>query len=665
MKQEMTSADVAALVSELVAGPNSLIDAKIGKIYQPAPEEIRIGLFLFGRGRHSLVIEAGKRVHLSKYPRPSPKNPQSFPMLLRKHILAGRITSVKQYDFDRIIEFGIIRGGVETVLVAELFSRGNVVLLDNDRKIILPMNPVTFKGRRVRSGEIYEYPQAQLSPMDATESDLKDAFATSDANIVRTIATRFNLGGVLAEEVCLSGGIEKNRAAKEVTDNDIPSIAGALKDVFSPLVSGEFKPHIVKKDIKGNGKPEPIDAVSFELGQYHDLEKEYFESFNIALDEFFGKKAAELVTEQVEIVKKEKGGILERRLQQQESAISKFEKDTEKSTSIAEKVYANYQALEEILEVLTTARNKGYSWDEIRSILKQAKDTIPTAKSIVSIDSAAGNVVVDLDGTTATIDVRKTVPQNAQVYYEKAKKLIKKRDGALRAIENTKAAMQKKQKAAPKKRKAVRKKHWYDRFRWFVSSDGFLVVGGRDADTNEDIVKKYMEKRDIVFHTHVPGAPMTVIKTEGKEVPETTLREAAEFVVSYSSIWKAGQFSGDCYWIRPEQVSKTPESGEYVRKGAFIIRGDRNYYRDVQLRVAVGLELTGETRVIGGPVSAVKKHASNVVEVIPGKFNQNDLSKKIYRIYVDELKDVQFTKQVASPDQIARMLPPGESDIKK
>ncbi|MCG7853314.1 MAG: NFACT RNA binding domain-containing protein, partial [Methanosarcinaceae archaeon] len=248
---------------------------------------------------------------------------------------------------------------------------------------------------------------------------------------------------------------------------------------------------------------------------------------------------------------------------------------------------------------------------------------------------------------------------------EKAKKLIKKRDGALRAIENTKSAMQKKQKAAPKKRKAVRKAHWYDRFRWFVSSDGFLVVGGRDADTNEDIVKKYMEKRDIVFHTHVPGAPMTVIKTEGKEVPETTLQEAAEFVVSYSSIWKAGQFSGDCYWIRPDQVSKTPESGEYVRKGAFIIRGDRNYYRDVQLGIAIGLELKGETRVIGGPVSAVKKHASNVIEVMPGKFNQNDLSKKIYRIYVDELKDVQFTKQVASPDQIARMLPPGESDIKK
>nr|WP_269848828.1 NFACT RNA binding domain-containing protein [Methanosarcina horonobensis] len=75
-----------------------------------------------------------------------------------------------------------------------------------------------------------------------------------------------------------------------------------------------------------------------------------------------------------------------------------------------------------------------------------------------------------------------------------------------------------------------------------------------------------MEKRDIVFHTQTPGAPLTVVKTGGEEVPESTLQEAAQFAVSYSSLWKAGQFSGDCYWIKSEQVTKTPESGEYLKK---------------------------------------------------------------------------------------------------
>jgi predicted ribosome quality control (RQC) complex YloA/Tae2 family protein len=662
MKQEMTSADVAALVFELSSGENSLIDAKIGKIYQPVPGELRMNLFIFDKGKDNLVIEAGKRVHMSEHIRPSPKLPHAFPMLLRKHIMAGRITFIKQYDFDRIIEIGVVRGGIDTIIVVELFSPGNIVLLDSDRKIILPMKPVTFKGRRIRSGEVYQYPEAQISPVDATEDDLKAAFSSSNSDVVRTIASRFNLGGVLAEEVCARSGIDKKTEAQSLGASEITAIASSLKDVFSPLKNKTLSPCVVKKEIKG--KLEVFDALPFELDIYSDYEVQSFPSFNKALDELFGKRSDEDVKEVVESVKKEKVGVFERRLQKQQAAIKNFGTDADKQTLVAEKVYAYYVEVEQILSVLNAAREKGYSWDEIKSIMKKAKETTPAAQRIVSIDSSSGKVVFDLDGVLATIDIRLTIPQNAQNFYDKAKKLTRKREGALRAIEDTKLAMQKREKKQSKRRKVSTKKHWYDRFRWFVSSDGFLVVAGRDADTNEDIVKKYMEKRDIVFHTQAPGAPITVIKTMGKEVPPQTLEEAAKFVVSYSSVWKSGQFSGDCYWINPEQVSKTPESGEYLRKGSFVIRGERNYFRDVQVGAAVALDLGSEPRVIGGPLSAVSKHGKHVVEVLPGKFNQNDIAKKIYKIYVDLLKDINFVKQIASPDKIAMVLPPGESDIK-
>ena len=418
-----------------------------------------------------------------------------------------------------------------------------------------------------------------------------------------------------------------------------------------------------------NGKIEPFDVVPFDLTRYSEYEKEYFDSFNTALDEFFGKKSLEQVAEVKEAEKKEKNlGVYERRLLQQEESLAKFEKEIEKNNILAEIVYANYQIIEELFSVLNGARAKGYSWDEIRSILKQAKKAVPAAQMITNIDQKTGTVTVELDGRSVNLDIRKTVPQNAQEYYEKVKKFTKKRDGAIRAIEDTRKAMKKKAaaKAAKAGRKllASRKKHWYDRFRWFVSSDGFLVVGGRDADTNEEVFKKYMEKRDIVFHTQTPGAPLTVIKTGGEEVPESTLQEVAQFAVSYSSLWKSGQFSGDCYWIKAEQVTKTPESGEYIKKGGFIIRGERNYFKDVPLGVAVGLELKGETRVIGGPVSAVRKHGDYILELTPGKFNQNDISKKIYRIYADELNDPRFVKQIASPDLVAMMIPAGESGLR-
>ena len=736
MKQDMSSADVAAVVAELSAGPKSIIDAKIGKIYQPASEEIRINLYVYHHGRDNLIIEAGKRIHLSKHFRASPDLPQSFPMLLRKYLAGGRIVSIEQHDFDRVVKIGVERAGVRSTLIVELFARGNVLIVDSENKIILPMNPITLKDRRLRSGEIYELPEAQLSPIEAKVSDLMQAFSRSTADIVRTIATRFNLGGVLAEEVCSRAGIDKSKLSKGASEEDASKISDAMHDLFSPLfrvkvackresgietevgVESELKPEAevkteigtetgieaetetgtetgtgtgaetgtetgtetgieaeapklkpqhVKKEI--NGKMETFDVLPFDLTRYSEYEKEYFDSFNTALDEFFGKKSLEQVAEIKEAEKKEKNlGVYERRLLQQEESLAKFEKEIEKNNAIAEIVYANYQIIEELFSVLNGARAKGYSWDEIRSILKQAKKTVPAAQKITNIDQKTGTVTVDLDGRSVNLDIRKTVPQNAQEYYEKVKKFSRKREGALKAIEDTKKAMLKKaaSKAAKAGRKlqASKKKHWYDRFRWFVSSDGFLVVGGRDADTNEEVFKKYMEKRDVVFHTQTPGAPLTVVKTGGEEVPESTLREAAQFAVSYSSLWKAGHSSGDCYWVKAEQVTKTPESGEYVRKGAFIIRGERNYFRDVPLGIAVGLELRGETRVIGGPASAVRAHSDYILEVTPGTFNQNDISKKIYRIYADELGDPRFVKQIASPDQVAMMVPPGESDLK-
>ncbi|ATU07529.1 ribosome rescue protein RqcH [Methanohalophilus portucalensis] len=662
MKEEMTSADVAALATELGTGEDSLVDSKIGKIYQPGESLLRIHLYIFKKGKANLLIEAGSRLHLSEYIPPSPKNPQSFPMLLRKHIMGGRITYFRQYDFDRIIEIGIKRGDDETVLVVEIFGQGNIILLDCDRKIILPMNPVTFKGRRIRSGEIYQYPEAQLTPLDVNEDQLCEVFSHSDSDVVRTLATRFNLGGILSEEVCLRSGIDKTLPASEVNPQVASKLIEAIGFLFSPLEKGELNPCTVSKP----DSKETFDVVPFDLEKYSDFEKNYYDSFNKALDDFFGKRAAKSLEQKKEATVKEKTeDVFQRRLKQQEGAIKKFEKDIEKNTSIAEKIYEHYQDIEQLLQTLLDAREKDYSWKEIQSIISDAKDALPAAKKIVNIDGSQGLVMLDLDGKKMNIDVRLTVPQNAMRYYEKAKKLEKKRKGALAAIEDTKKAMQKK-KAAPKKHfKVVHKKHWYERFRWFFSSDGFLVVGGRDATTNEELVKKYMEKRDLVFHTQAPGAPITVVKTGGKYIPDTTLQEAAEFVVSFSSIWKGGQFSGDCYWIYPEQVTKTPESGEYLKKGSFIIRGERNYYRDVPVRAAVGLELKPETRAIGGPVSAVKVRGEHVVELTPGKFNQNDIAKKIYRIYVERLKDVHFVKQIASPDKIANVLPPGESDIKK
>ncbi|WP_338098297.1 ribosome rescue protein RqcH [Methanolapillus ohkumae] len=734
MKQEMTSADVSAIVAELSTGGNSLIDGKIEKIYQTAENEIRINLYIHKRGRDDLIIESGKRLHLSKYLKESPKIPQGFPMLLRKHIMGGRITFIEQHQFDRIVKIGIIRGGEETILVAELFSRGNIILLDKNEKIILPFKPVTFKDRRIRSGETYELPAEQYNPLKTSVDEIKMVCRDSDKDIIRTLANNFNLGGLYSEEVFKRCAVDKSKPAKELTDAEFEQIHAAISEMLAPIQSGNFKPALVLKEIKNSKdkkaetdsssiskiqtmpqtqttepqtqtaapqsihqnaiapdasvsdtaaqkeeKPafvlpdgfEIFDVVAFDLVQYKAFSQIPMASFSEALDETFGKASLNAIVVKKEEVKHEKKlGVYERRLKQQTETMAKFDREIEKNTKIAETIYAHYSFIESVLSVFSASREKGYSWDEIIRIINDAKKEKKNdiVMSIVSIQPADASVTLDLKECKAVLDIRKTIPQNANVYYDAAKKFMKKKEGAKKAILDTQAALDKKDKDKDKKSASTyvlkRKKHWYDRFKWFYSSDGFLVVGGRDSDTNEEIFKKYMEKRDLVFHTQMPGAPLTVIKTEGREVPPTTLMEAATFAVSHSSLWKGKKASGDCYMIKAEQVSKTPESGEYVTKGSFIIRGERQYFNDVALELAVGLELDDETRIIGGPISAVKARAKHVIEVIPGKFNQNDLSKKIYRLYMNEVKDQKFLKQISSPDLIAMAMPPGESDIR-
>jgi len=95
------------------------------------------------------------------------------------------------------------------------------------------------------------------------------------------------------------------------------------------------------------------------------------------------------------------------------------------------------------------------------------------------------------------LDLRKTVEQNAAVYFDKAKRLKNKAQGARDAVKRFKTrleGLEKKAEAAPKKAiiKELKPKKWYEKFRWFMSSEGMLCVGGRDATTNEILVKKHM-----------------------------------------------------------------------------------------------------------------------------------------------------------------------------
>jgi predicted ribosome quality control (RQC) complex YloA/Tae2 family protein len=246
-----------------------------------------------------------------------------------------------------------------------------------------------------------------------------------------------------------------------------------------------------------------------------------------------------------------------------------------------------------------------------------------------------------------SIDIRKSVEENAADYFEKAKKDKKKIAGVNKIISSFSEKINsfaEKQEAPAAKIKAV-KQEWYEKFRWFISSDDYLVIGGRDATTNEIVIKKHTEKDDVVFHTEMPGSPFVVIKRQSKggDVPAKTLEEAAVFTAVFSSGWKRGLSTAQVFMVKPEQVSKESQPGEYIAKGAFMIYGEKKFY-DPTMSHAIGLY---NNRIIGGPLSAVKKHCKDYVEIEQGDAKLSDVAKAVQKKIGGDL------------DAILRVLPAG------
>src|SRR3989344_2392784 len=242
-----------------------------------------------------------------------------------------------------------------------------------------------------------------------------------------------------------------------------------------------------------------------------------------------------------------------------------------------------------------------------------------------------------------TLNLKKTLEQSANEYFERSKKIRKKAEGAREIIAQFKhqlADIDKKQQVEEQKiteKKTKAPLEWFEKFRWFISSEGFLCIGGRDATTNEVIIKKHADKDDTILHTEMAGSPFFAIKSNGKKIGKETIQEAADATATFSRAWKLGIGSAEVYSVTPEQVSKKAPSGEYMSKGAFMITGKRTYHQG-NVNAAIGKLENG--KVMCGPQAAVKANCKEYSIITEGKDKPSDCAKKIARKLGAEIDDV-------------------------
>ena len=778
-KRELTSVDLAALETEL----RVLAGATLQKAYEYDDDRFRLKLRHPNRGRVELFLEVGEEpfcytVDPTNVP-DAPERPTDFARMLRNRLGGRYLDPPRQYEFDRILEFPFTGEEGSATLVVELFGDGNLAVLEEDGRVVDCLRTVRLQSRTVAPGRPYEFPRSRLDPLAADREALESALRESDTDVVRTLATQWNLGGRWAEELCTRAGVEKVLDVDDLGADGLASLLEALETVAARLADGDLAPELYREPIgdeAGHGEASwstdedasgsmdgtesgstdedasgstdgtesgatdedasgsksdaaspstdedalgpVVDVAPFPMAECADLESTAYDRFLDALEAYVGGLRERDATSASTPDRPDFEAEIDRRehiLEQQRDAIERYEAEAAAQRQRAELLYAHYDLVDGVIGTIRDARAAGHGWDEIEDRLATGREQgIEAAEAVLDLDPEAGTVTVAVDEERVVLEVAEGLEHNADRLYREAKRIEEKADGAREALEETRAELaeweQRREEWTARdgepgastpgpdetgehadtdavstdgQRRAdadwlamasvpIRERDaWYERFRWFHTGDGFLVIGGRNAKQNEELVRKYLEPGDRVFHTQAHGGPVTVLKaTDPGEpgqpdmsFPEGSREQAAQFAVSYSSVWKDGRYAGDVYEVDADQVSKTAESGEYLETGGFAVRGDRTYHRDTPVGVAVGIQCEPVTGVIGGPPVAIEPRAVTRYRVEPGRFAQPDVAKRLYRRFREDFADQSFVRKIASPDAIQHALPPGGSRI--
>ncbi len=396
MKTSVSSFDIAALIPEL---RDALLGACVDKIYQPERNELLI-VFNTKSGKRDLLMKSGRCLFMGRKGE-NPQEPSSLVMFLRKNLGNARVTDIRQHGFDRIVEIEVEKAEKFTI-IAEFFRNGNISIV-KDGIILVPLFFQRWSTRALIPKEEYRYPPESADPRKMERDDVVERIRESNRDIVRTLATRLNLGGTYAEELCLMAGIDKKKKVSELDRQEIDRIIEEMENLMNRLEKPE--PAVYYEN------SEPVDVTPFPLMIYEGYEKKGFDTVNDAIYAYFA-----------EIPEIEGGrtspGVerIERQIAKQEKAIEEFRKSAEDAKRKAEIIYAHYREIDALLS-------------KIREMSSTEMAELRKLPYFVSMDTAKKTITIRVDDEDITLDF-KGVNESAQRYYEMAKKMKEKIKGA-------------------------------------------------------------------------------------------------------------------------------------------------------------------------------------------------------------------------------------------
>ncbi|KAG7291783.1 hypothetical protein NEMBOFW57_001803 [Staphylotrichum longicolle] len=353
-----------------------------------------------------------------------------------------------------------------------------------------------------------------------------------------------------------------------------------------------------------------------------------FDGYNKTVDEFFssleGQKLESRLHEREATAKRK----LEAARRDQAQRIEGLHDAQILNLRKAAAIEANVERVQEAMDAINGLLQQGMDWVDVNKLVeREQKQHNPVAEIIklpMKLDEKEEAEVedkmdfeYDTDEETADdavlekakgpdkrlaidINLKLTPWNNATEYYNQKRTAADKQQKTVQqseiALKNAEQKIAEDLKKGLKQEKPVlqpiRKQLWFEKFIWFISSDGYLVLGGRDAQQNEILYKRYLRKGDVYVHADMHGAPSVIIKNNPKTpdapIPPSTLAQAGNLSVCCSNAWDSKAAMG-AWWVNADQVSKSAPTGEFLPAGSFMVRGKRNYLPPALLTLGFGL----------------------------------------------------------------------------
>lgn len=557
---------------------------------------------------------------------------------LRSDLLRLKLKKIEQIDSERIAYFTFEGFGKEFVLVGEFFGDGNILLCNNDMKILALQHSIDVRHRKLRVGlEYTQPPKSGLDIFNMLESDFDD-LKTTDLVAGKWFGRTLGLPKKYVEGIFGNANIDSKKIGNLLTHEEIKKIFETTTKIVSDVSSGKHDAVIVKNE-KTEVLPLKLEKLEGEITNV----KSFIEGLDTVFTGDLVEKGKSIQSSGSDKKIKE----LQTQISEQEKAIETVKERSRSITNVANSLF-------EMVSKGTT------SLEDV-----SAQETL--ASHNAKLVSEKGISLIVIQDEKIKINTKASLQSIASVLFDEAKK----QSGAIISIEKIKAETEKKLEKFQNKTESeqdlilvteIRKKSWYERYRWFFTSDGFLVIGGRDAASNSAVVRKHLGKNDKIFHGDIHGSPFFILK-DAKDAPDTSMNEVAHATVCFSRAWKEGMYGVSAYWVNPDQIKKSAPSGEFLPKGSFTIEGQRNFINSANLKLAVGIIPQEDDYVLTcGPPETIKKNSICYAIIEPHGSEMVDAAKKI-RVEFSKIYE-EITKKI-SLDDFVRVLPAGQSQIKE